>query len=72
MAKQRIPLPKQVEKTHKAETDYDRRREQLVLLDEVYADEDNQPSPKYMKMLKRLQVKALSAVISGRKNGKQR
>lgn len=37
MAKPHIPLPKQVEKTHKAVTDYDRRREQQVKLDEAKA-----------------------------------
>lgn len=69
--KLRIPLPKQIEKAHKSETDYDRRREQRVLLDEVYSHEDNQPSPRYMKKLKRLQIKALSANKSERKDGKQ-
>lgn len=69
MASPRIPLPKQVEKVHRSDADYDRRREQRVCLDEIYAVEANQPDPQYMKKLKRLQAKALRNTHSERKNG---
>ena len=59
MAQPRIPLPKQVGGIHRAETDYNRRRDKQVSLDEVYSDPANQPSPKYQASLKRLQAKAL-------------
>lgn len=59
MPKPRIPLPRQVGGVHRAETDYNRRREQQVSLDEVYSDPTNQPSPEYLASLKRLQAKAL-------------
>jgi len=58
MAKLRIPLPKQVEKVIQDETQYDRRREKQVSLDEVYSDPANQPSQKYMAGLKKLQARA--------------
>lgn len=59
MPKPRIPLPKQTEQVHRADTDYDRRREQQVSLDEVYADPANQPGPLYLAGLRRLQVAAV-------------
>jgi hypothetical protein len=62
MAKPRIPLPKQTEQVHRdRKSQYDRRRAKQVQisLDEVYSDPTNQPSPKYLASLKRLQAKAV-------------
>jgi hypothetical protein len=60
MAKPRIPLPKQVEQVHQAESQYDRRQEKRVSLDEVYSDPANQPSPEYMRRLKIMQAQAIN------------
>ena len=60
MAKPRIPLPKQVGGAHRAETDYDRRREKQVSLEEVYSDPANQPSPEYMRRLMTMQAQAIN------------
>lgn len=48
MAKPRIPLPKQVGGAHRAETDYDRRREKQVSLEGVCLRDGKMTLPREM------------------------